>query len=189
MTGHQHPARTPDPDHVGSSQAKPPVLAKESRPGLGAALQNELEKTTRGFAWGEPAGLGDGMTAAPAAQQVPSLPATECAGVRAVCENTGWRVRHPPPAGRDIQVSASPLGQENPLHMDEPRETDPGEPCFPLRAPRDPWRELTFGSAPRISTPPERRSCLTRDFSAAGYPLWLSDPSAMLPDSQRKGSA
>ena len=47
MTGHQRPARTPDPDHVGNSQAKPPVLAKDSRPGLGAALQNKLEKTTR----------------------------------------------------------------------------------------------------------------------------------------------
>lgn len=78
------------------------------------------------------------MTAVPAARQVPSLPAAECAGVRAVRENPGWGVCHPPPAGCDIQVSASPLGQENPLHMDEPRETDPGEPCFPLRAPRGP---------------------------------------------------
>ena len=139
---------------MGNSQAKPPVLAKESHPCLGAALQNELGKTTHGFAWGEPASLGDGTTAARPAYQS-SVPAAECAGVRAVREKTGWGVRHPPPAGRDIQVSAGPLGQENPLNVDEPRETDPGEPCFSLRAPRGPWRELTFGSGPRISPPPE----------------------------------
>lgn len=90
-----------------------------------SSTQNKLEKTKRHWP-----GQGDGTMVTPSPCRVPFLPASECAGVRAVCENIRWSICRPPTAGCDIQGSTRPLCQENHLPVHKCHKTDPGKPLI-----------------------------------------------------------
>lgn len=130
VTSHQHSTKTSHQNYPGNLQVNLQALKYPNYLSPGAALRTNWKRQNfLTLAWVEGVGCTGwaGTMAVPSSSWVPSLPATERAGVRAVHENVGRSVCRSPAAGRGIQGSTRPLSQENHLLVDKPHETDPGE--------------------------------------------------------------